>query len=65
MKFEYKVLTFDIDPGFAKPKVDDEDFKRYLDRYGRDGWELVSAVVNNGSYGHSYSHTLYLKRRID
>ena len=61
--FEYMVLTLDINPGFAKPKIHDEEFEEVMNEYGEEGWELVSVVSNAGAYGHAYSHTLYFKRK--
>ncbi len=59
---EYKVITLDINPGFSKPKIDDESIQKQINEYGAEGWELVSVVPNAGGYGHLYSHTLYFKR---
>ena len=63
-KFEYKVLTIDINPGFAKPKINDDLIRQNINALGKDGWELVSVVPNAGGYGHLYSHTLYFKKLL-
>ena len=65
MKYEYKVVTIDINPGFAKPKINDANISMRLNELGKDGWELVSAATNNGAGGNSTSHTLYLKRPLE
>lgn len=40
-RFEHKVLHFDIKSTRSYVEMDD-----HLNRYGAEGWEVVSAMVN-------------------
>jgi len=50
-RFEHKVLHFEIT---SKRSYDDTD--GLLNRYGAEGWEVVSAMVNGDGF------TAFLKR---
>jgi len=41
MKYEYKVLKFDVKGWFTR-KVDSNDLESELNKYGSEGWEIES-----------------------
>ena len=49
-KYEYKTFEFNSINGFFTLEVDIEALDKILNKYGQDGWELVSAspIINNG-----------------
>tara|TARA_Y100001968_G_scaffold291457_1_gene295895 strand:- start:227 stop:418 length:192 start_codon:yes stop_codon:yes gene_type:complete len=50
MKFEYKIITNDAKGVFSK-KIDNSEIENEYNKYGKDGWELVSIMSNNdGGY---------------
>lgn len=49
-QFEYKTIVTKT-TGFSGGVVDAEDYDRMLNGMGALGWELVSAVASNQSYG--------------
>ncbi len=60
--FEYKTLFTDA-KGFLGGKVDEEAFQRELNDLGAQGWELVSTVSANQSYGSTRWLISVFKRR--
>ena len=50
MKFEYKIITIDTKGVFSK-KINNSEIENEYNKYGKDGWELVSTISNNdGGY---------------
>ncbi|HHU78035.1 MAG: DUF4177 domain-containing protein [Caldicoprobacterales bacterium] len=61
--WEYKTLQFDT-KGFSGGILDVESFNETLNRYGSNGWELVSCFGTNQSYGASRYILAVLKRQV-
>jgi len=59
--WEYKTLEFDT-KGFVGGILDVSYFNEMLNRYGSEGWELVSCFGTNQSYGSSRYVFAVLKR---
>lgn len=49
-KFEYKTIFTDA-KGFLGGKIEPLQFEKELNELGMQGWELVSSVSSNQSYG--------------
>ncbi|WP_283609660.1 DUF4177 domain-containing protein [Faecalispora anaeroviscerum] len=62
-RFEYKTLFTDA-KGFLGGKVDENEFQRKLNEFGAQGWELVSSVSANQSYGSTRWIISTFKRKI-
>lgn len=62
-KFEYRTFIYDTE-GWMGGKVDNRDFEMELNKLGLDGWELVSSVSTNHSYGQTRSIVSIFKRKI-
>jgi len=61
-QWEYKTLKF-MTGGFFGGKVDEEELELELNRYGADGWELVSTFDTSQSQGASREIIVVFKRR--
>lgn len=62
-KFEYKTLFTDA-KGFLGGNVDRISFQKELDILGSQGWELVSTVPSNQSYGSTRWLISIFKRKL-
>jgi hypothetical protein len=60
-KWEYKTLAFDT-KGFAGGLLDIDLFNDTLNKYGYEGWELVSCFDTNQAQGASRKVIAVLKR---
>jgi hypothetical protein len=49
-QWEYKTIKFKTD-GFLGGKINEEQFEEELNRFGYDGWELVSCFDRSMSQG--------------
>ncbi|MEK3732655.1 MULTISPECIES: DUF4177 domain-containing protein [Paenibacillus] len=62
-QWEYKTLKYRTG-GFFGGNVKEEDFEEELNRYGMDGWELVSCFDTNMS-GQSRDVIVVFKRKVN
>lgn len=62
-QFEYKTLFTDA-KGFLGGKVDTLEFQNDLNRLGSEGWELVSSLSSNQSYGSTRWIVSIFKRKV-
>jgi hypothetical protein len=49
-RWQYQTARLEVG-GIMKPKVDLDALRQELDRYGAQGWELVSALPLGESHG--------------
>ena len=61
-RWEYKTIKFAL-KGFTGGILDTEDFDYELNKYGSQGWELVSCFTSNSSYGYSRDAIAVFKRK--
>ncbi|WP_410769405.1 DUF4177 domain-containing protein [Fontibacillus sp. BL9] len=61
-QWEYKTMKYKTG-GFLGGKVDTEEFELELNRYGLDGWELVSCFDTSLSQGQSRDVIVIFKRK--
>lgn len=65
-EWEYRKCRIETSSGhsvFTSTKIS-EDYVATLNRFGKDGWELVAAVVLNGMDGRSDAVEFVLKRPL-
>ena len=60
-QWEYKTVQIDV-AGWFLPKVEPDAMDAELNRYGAEGWELVSAFDVNRAQGRT-SHVVVLFKR--
>ena len=60
-QWEYRTALIDVS-GWISPQVDPGTMNAELDRYGAEGWELVSAFDLNRGHGRSSEIVALLKR---
>jgi len=63
MKYEYKIVTNDIKGVFSK-KINVSEIENNYDKYGKDGWELVSIISNNDA-GYTRQIVATFKRKLN
>ena len=61
-QWEYKTIKYKTG-GFLGGKVDPEEFEEMLNRYGNEGWELISCFDTSISQGQSRDVITIFKRR--
>ena len=61
-KFEYKVVVYDT-KGVWGGSVEGNQLENELNKYGNDGWEMVSCTSSNESFGSSKSIVCIFKRK--
>jgi len=61
MKWEYKTVKFRT-AGFMGGKIDDEQLNNEMNRWGTQGWELVSSFSTSQSFGESRDIVLIFKK---
>lgn len=61
-QWEYTTLNFKIG-GFLSAKIDQEKFEAELNRYGSQGWEMVSCFDMNDAQGQSKNVMVLFKRK--
>ena len=61
MQWEYKTLSMNI-PGWPIPEAQPKEIDAALNRAGREGWELVTALDTNAGSGASYQLVAIFKR---
>lgn len=62
--FEYKTLEFGASGFFIGGKLDNKEFDRILNGYGREGWELVSCFATSWGQGMTRYVVAVLKREV-
>ena len=60
-QWEYRTVLIDVS-GWLNPTVDPEETNAELNRYGAEGWELVSAFDVNRLHGRTSEVVALLKR---
>ncbi|OWK43463.1 DUF4177 domain-containing protein [Fimbriiglobus ruber] len=60
MKWEYVTVEF-VATGFERPEVN-EDYRGTMNRFGAEGWELVSAVTYHSPTAEGDAVILFFKR---
>lgn len=60
--WEYLTLKMQT-TGFLGGKFEEDDLNVDLNRYGSEGWELVSALTTNKSYGETRDIVCIFKRK--
>lgn len=63
-KYEYKVFAYDT-KGVFGGKIDKRELESQLNKFGNEGWEMVSSTSSNQSYGSSKSLVYIFKREKD
>ncbi|MAJ43465.1 MAG: hypothetical protein CMF96_01805 [Candidatus Marinimicrobia bacterium] len=63
MKFEYKIIINDTKGIFSK-KVNKLEIENDYNKYGKDGWELVSTSSNNDA-GYTTQIIATFKRKLN
>ena len=63
MKYEYKIVTNDTKGVFSK-KINDSEIEKDYNKYGKDGWELVSIISNNDA-GYTKQIIATFKRQLN
>lgn len=63
-QFVYKTYIFNP-TGFVGGHVDRADLEEELNRLGREGWELVSAVASNAGNGYTREIVCIFKKKIE
>ena len=61
-KYEYKVYTYDT-KGMFGGKLDKTDLESQLNKFGNEGWEMISCTSSNQSYGSTKSIVFIFKRK--
>ena len=61
-KWEYKVLKFPT-YGLSGGKIKEDELNLQLNKYGNEGWELVSALGSNEGMGSTRDIILLFKRQ--
>lgn len=61
-KYEYKTFRYDT-KGLWGGKVETDQFEMALNRFGDDGWKMVSSFTTAQSYGSSRSVICIFKRK--
>ena len=59
--FKYKTVNYST-TGFFSPKFDESDFEKFLNKFAKDGWEVVSSAPINEAYGQTKSLVIILKK---
>jgi len=61
-KWEYKVLKFPTH-GFSGGKIKEDEINLQINKYGNDGWELVTTLGSNEGMGTTRDVVLFFKRQ--
>lgn len=61
-KWEYKTVKFQL-KGFQGGILEVEDFDHELNKFGAQGWELVSCFSTNAAQGYGREAIAVFKRR--
>lgn len=64
MEWEYKTIVIKAKTSFMGGKFNNDEIDAVLNKYGKAGWELVSAVTSNQAYGDSGSLICIFKRKL-
>lgn len=62
MKWEYKTVKFSVASFWNGVQIDTDQADSFINEFGGDGWELVSAFDLNEGYGASKEVVLIFKR---
>lgn len=63
-RFEYKTITEDA-KGLFGGKVNTEEYDRKINELGMQGWELISVISSNESYGSTRYVLSTFKREVE
>ncbi|MCC3374866.1 DUF4177 domain-containing protein [Cohnella sp. REN36] len=63
-RWQYQTLKYKTG-GWMGGKVNEQEFQDELNRYGAEGWELVSCFDTSISQGASRDIIVVFKRRMD
>ena len=61
-RWHYATLKIDVDRFLRGPHIDVEQVSRHLDRFGGEGWELVSMIDVNAGEGRTCDLVAVFKR---
>ncbi|HEU0052389.1 MAG TPA: DUF4177 domain-containing protein [Longimicrobium sp.] len=61
-RWEYVTLKIDVDRLFRGPHIDVKEISAHLNRFGGEGWELVSMVDVNAGEGRTCDLVAFFKR---
>lgn len=61
-RWQYLTLKMDVDRYVRGPNIDVHDVSRHLNRFGGEGWELVSMVDVNAGEGRTCDLVAIFKR---
>lgn len=61
-RWEYVTLKIDVDRFIRGPAIDAADISRHLNRFGGEGWELVSMIDVNAGEGRTCDLVAVFKR---
>jgi len=61
-RWEYKTIKFEL-KGFLGGVLETEDFDYEINKFGDQGWELVSCFTTNAANGYSRDAIAVFKRR--
>ncbi|NJM54235.1 MAG: DUF4177 domain-containing protein [Blastocatellia bacterium] len=62
MKWEYKTVKMVVSSFWSGVDLDTEKADEFINQFGKEGWELVSAFDLNEGYGSSKEVVLIFKR---
>ncbi len=61
-RWEYKTIKFKL-KGFSGGVLEEDDFDYELNKWGEQGWELVSCFTSNAAQGYSRDAITVFKRK--
>lgn len=61
-RWEYTTLKLDVDRSILGPYIEPKQVSGYLNRFGDDGWELVSMIDVNAGEGRTCDLVAVFKR---
>lgn len=62
MDFEYKTHVLNTEVSFLGGKFDSDSMDVALNKFAKDGWELVNVVASNKGYGETRALIFFFKR---
>lgn len=63
-KFKYKCIQFET-KGVLGGHLDPDTFQHELNKYGAQGWEIVSIIDRETSTGRAHATLVTFKKRIE
>ena len=61
-RWEYTTFTLDVDGPILGPRIEPGQVTEHLNRFGADGWELVSMIDVNAGEGRTCDLVAVFKR---